>query len=476
MEQKKSISIFSAVALFLYISAIVFFCISLISEYKTAERHVEDRFKKLAKSTADSYSADMKNSATFTNSMLQLVNSTGDIASVYVLNEGETIFEWPQSSAAENTSPLIKSCSTVIAQSAAGNVTLTASLYVLKPESIYKTAKISFIVVLAATLCTVVFFVYINITGSIPAEKPFVDIPKFRPSATKKRDDGSSLPDDKTGFSDLATFSSVATLPPFPSAESESAPLNEEKNDEMQISEPVDEQPDAALEGTCEPVSIINDPESVERTFSNPPRMDDTYTLTSETISPARAEEPYTLDTETMTPAENPESQLQNSKYSPFTGFCWESYIDAVLEAELQASEAEGKDVSLMLLRISGLDRMDYVSESIRGVLYHANGSRDLLFEYKNDGYAILLPQTDINGGIKIAEMIEPEVTAILQAQNLANQLMIGISARTQRIVSADVLHTEAEKALAHAEPSLPLIAFRVDPEKYREFMEQTQG
>ena len=476
MERKKSINIFSAVALFLYISAIVFFCISLRAEYQTAEQHVENRFKKLAKNTADAYKMETKNTATFTNSMLQIINSTSDVASVFVTNGGETIFEWPQNGTLENTSPLIKSCSTVIAQDVVGNVTLTASLYVLKPESIYKTAKISFIVVLAATLCTVVFFVYINIASSIPNEKPFTDIKNLKRNPPEMP--SVPLSNDKTIYSDVKTFSPITTMPTL-------APLTMQDDIEEQISEPVDEQPSAVVnnaESTFEPISIIDDPESVEKTFSTAARLNETFTLENETVS-EMTQTPYTLTTETFSglPLEaNNEVEtapsFKSSKYSPFTGFCWESFIDVATEEELQLSTAEGKDVSLMFMRIAGLDRMDYISENIRSVIFSAIGNRDLIFEYKNDGYAVLLPQTDIDGGIKIAEMIEPKVSEILQIQNVQSQLMIGIAARTGRFISASVLHDEAEKALAHAEPSLPLIAFRVDPEKYREFVEQTQG
>ena len=482
MEQKKSISIFSAVALFLYISSIVFFCISLISEYKTAERHVETRFKKLAKSTADIYKAETKSTATFTNSMLQIINSTSDIAAVFVLSGGETIFEWPQSNNFDASSPLLKSCSTTISQDGAGAVTLTASLYVLKPESIYKTAKISFIVVLAATLCTVVFFVYINITTSMPSEKPFADIPKFsRKKQTKTEEPNLSTQSD--GFSDVVTFSPISEISPTLASLHTISPFENDKESE---SEKGGAEREKSATSTFSPVSIINDPEAVSRTFSN--RLDEEpYTLTKETISPVsmtQTDTAFTLVDETMSgktmvggeQANEAEAQvppIQNSRYSPFTGFSWESFIDVSTQEALQDAIEQGKDVSLMFMRISGLDRMDYISESVRSVLFNAIANRDLLFEYKTDGYAVLLPQTDIDGAIKIAELIEPKVSEVLQAQNFPGQLMIGIAARTQRMIDASVLHEEAEKALAHADSSLPLIAFRVDPEKYKEFVEQ---
>lgn len=481
MEQKKSISIFSAVALFLYISSIVFFCISLISEYKTAERHVETRFKKLAKSAADIYKAETKSTATFTNSMLQIINSTSDIAAVFVLSGGETIFEWPQSNNFDASSPLLKSCSTTISQDGAGAVTLTASLYVLKPESIYKTAKLSFIVVLAATLCTVVFFVYINITTTMPSEKPFADIPKFSRKKPIKADE-TNLSTESDGFSDVVTFSPISEISPTLASLHTISPLSND-NDE---SEKANDESAKHASSTFSPVSIINDPAAVSRTFSN--RIaEEPFTLTRETISPVsmtQTDTAFTLVDETISgrtiagsTQENEAAQqvpsMQNSRYSPFTGFSWESFIDVSTQEELQASIEQGKDVSLMFMRISGLDRMDYISESVRTVLFTAIANRELLFEYKTDGYAVLLPQTDIDGAIKIAELIEPKVAEVLQAQNFPGQLMIGIASRTQRMIDASVLHDEAEKALAHADASLPLIAFRVDPEKYKEFVEQ---
>ena len=474
MEQKKSISIFSAVALFLYISAIIFFCISLISEYKTAEQLVETRFKKLAKNTQETYKTETKNTATFTNAMLQIINSTSDIASVYVMEGSDTIFEWPQGNTAENTSPLIKSYSTEIAQDLNGSVIITASLYVLKPESIYKTAKISFIVVLAATLCTVVFFVYINITGAMP-DKPFIDFSHFKVNREKKAKKEVQTPlEEKLEEKEDEDFKSV-TFSRITMSHEEPKPSQEDYR---------------ADKTTIEPVPLVQ--ESVQESEQAQKQEEDTpYTLTSETYSGLTMTQdiPYTLTQETMSEsvpelqpqmtavpsADDTMTQFQSSKYSPFTGFCWESFIDSEVNAEIEGSITEGKDVSLLFMQIIGLDRMDYASEDIRSVLYNAIGNRDLLFEYKNDGYTILLPQTDINGGIKIAELIEPKITEILKSQGKTAQIMIGISARTERNINAAVLRDEAEKALSHAEPSLPIIAFRVDPAKYNEFINNKQ-
>ena len=510
MEQKKSISIFSAVALFLYISAIIFFCISLISEYKTAEQLVETRFKKLAKNTQETYKTETKNTATFTNAMLQIINSTSDIASVFVMEGSDTIFEWPQGNTADNTSPLIKSYSTEIAQDINGSVIITASLYVLKPESIYKTAKISFIVVLAATLCTVVFFVYINITGSMPSEKPFIDLPHIRKSGAKnKKEQNDKESEEESNIEDFSehsvTFSRITmSHEQHPQGEAQQEEYREDKTNYSTISDPVDSseidepytltaETYSGLQAESEPYTLTQEtmsssmplyPDGIQsQQFTTAADSQQTQSQTGFQVQAPTLEEINSLSTLSMIQGalnepqpSSEENQFQSSRYSPFTGFCWESFIDGATDAELASSIAENKDVSLLLMQIIGLDRMDYTSEDIRSILYNAIGNRNLLFEYKSDGYAILLPQTDINGGIKIAELIEPKITELLKAQNKNAQIMIGISARTERNITASVLHEEAEKALEHAEPSLPIIAFRVDPKKYKEFVEQTQA
>ena len=50
---------------------------------------------------------------------------------------------------------------------------------------------------------------------------------------------------------------------------------------------------------------------------------------------------------------------------------------------------------------------------------------------------------------------------------------LIGISSRSLRLISAERLKTEAEQAVEHAatDNESPIVAFRVNPEKYRKFI-----
>jgi hypothetical protein len=63
----------------------------------------------------------------------------------------------------------------------------------------------------------------------------------------------------------------------------------------------------------------------------------------------------------------------------------------------------------------------------------------------------------------------------LLQDAHVNEKLTIGISSRCERIISSQRFITEAEQAVLHAaeDPDNPIIAFRVNPEKYREYMQQ---
>jgi GGDEF domain-containing protein len=74
----------------------------------------------------------------------------------------------------------------------------------------------------------------------------------------------------------------------------------------------------------------------------------------------------------------------------------------------------------------------------------------------------------DLDGCLQEAK--EFEKTSAARGAAAQHQLFIGISARNGRLVSANRLLSEAEKALSRAGSAGggSIIAFRADPDKYR--------
>ena len=77
----------------------------------------------------------------------------------------------------------------------------------------------------------------------------------------------------------------------------------------------------------------------------------------------------------------------------------------------------------------------------------------------------------NLDEALNFADKIHADISQILEQK----QCYIGISTRSIRIVSGERLFNEALAAVEHAknEEDSPIIAFRVDVEKYRQFLEQ---
>ena len=83
--------------------------------------------------------------------------------------------------------------------------------------------------------------------------------------------------------------------------------------------------------------------------------------------------------------------------------------------------------------------------------------------------------ETDLDEAMKIAENIYRETESILTSFNLENKIGIGLSTRNVRIIPAERLLNEADKAVEHSfeEQEMPIVAFKVNPEKYRQYLSQ---
>ena len=102
------------------------------------------------------------------------------------------------------------------------------------------------------------------------------------------------------------------------------------------------------------------------------------------------------------------------------------------------------------------------------------NYGKENVFNYKENTFALLKENTNIDEAEDKAALIENNIRTLYEEPNLA----IGISSRSIRTITADRLLAEAEEALNHAnnDPDSKIVGFHVDVEKYREFMENSKN
>ena len=74
---------------------------------------------------------------------------------------------------------------------------------------------------------------------------------------------------------------------------------------------------------------------------------------------------------------------------------------------------------------------------------------------------------------MKKAEEIYAGIKTILNEYNISEPIMIGITTRSSRLIDADRMIEEAYAAITRAIKNTddPIVAFRVNTEKYRQFI-----
>ena len=110
-------------------------------------------------------------------------------------------------------------------------------------------------------------------------------------------------------------------------------------------------------------------------------------------------------------------------------------------------------------------------SEQIIEVLIKDIKYRDLIFEYDDETYAVILPSFNLDKSMMFIQQLYANIENVIEDNGINARLAIGISTRSLRIIPAERIITEASQALDKAlsqEGSIPVVAFRVDLEKYK--------
>jgi hypothetical protein len=104
---------------------------------------------------------------------------------------------------------------------------------------------------------------------------------------------------------------------------------------------------------------------------------------------------------------------------------------------------------------------------------------RDLIFEKGDQGIAVIAPYIDLEQGFaKSEEFRERILKKLPDSSKTRQELCVGLSSRSGRLIEAERLMFETAEALskALADPLSPVVAFKSDPEKYRDFIRRTRS
>lgn len=477
--KNKFIIFYTVFASAIFAFAIAFFGVNIYKEYSQGQARANQRYNTLITDIKAYNSIDKNISETSLSNIKSVLKDFNDFSFIQIkLNDSE-ILKYPKDVSAELTvSNLTKTFSSNF-NTQNGQFEILCNLYLLRPSSIYYYAKISFIIILIVTLITIILIFYIN-----SQEKQFsAKVSSEADSELLNENDFDSklqLDENLSGSSSEVESSSIQQnsvnsidLDIDLSSESE-----QNKNSFDEDSEQIFD-----LENNTEMDTEIQQTDSEDGTLNPEDKNnEDSQTENEEKEIPASLpdyESPVIIETSNVkenndaenAPASDSSESNPSGLFNPVTGLGWESYLDTRLENEINRAISSEIDISVFIINIPNLERESEESKKVSEYLSLQFQFKDLLFEYKNDCIVAIKISMNLDDALNFADKIHAEIMQIINQK----ECFIGISTRSIRIVSSERLLNEAWAALEHAkqEEDSPIIAFRVDADKYRQFLEQ---
>ena len=387
----KHIKIAQALIAVIFVFAVAYFILGIMSDKKAGPGKVQERFDTFMMETATLSAKYEPNSPNFNGEFTQLLTRyRNDFAYLRLDVNNKKIYEYPAEDfqASETvTESLTRNTTTLLGNT----LTVTASMLAISQTAIYNYAKVSFILILTGTIAAVVLLFIIQMTAA----------PRYR--RLKKTDDDFMAEDDVISISD----------------EKEEDEETAENDDDFDPISAMEEENRETAEDTEEDILSFED------------------------------------ETETASSAARPQALLE-----------------AELQTAISRSAQEEADLSLLIIRINPFREDADSTKEVAAMLSERMGNQGVTYGY-NDGFALMINNTNLDSALAIAQSLYGAMDKKLNEDNSGSRLAIGLSSRSERIITAQRLITEAEQAVLHAadDKDSPIIAFRVNPEKYREYM-----
>lgn len=499
--KKKGILIYSILISMVFSFAIIYFVLALTIEYKTGNYRTERLFYTLCE--------DIENSADGFPAM-DTIEKEGNFAAITIFKNRRCIFSYPSENAQNIESTKFIKVNKKTIQNGNSTLELTAAMYTLRPLKIFQYGKFSFIVISIATLFTIGLIIYNSIKDDNEVEETDNDNPQEESSSDshtettsneveierentnndKENDDEDEKEDEDNNQGNAENSSEdIKTSDELKETEEnniindeqnecneaeENHITNDEQNECAEAEQDADSNSSKEYEGD-EQVPDVNeasiadedsDEQDHQETTEEPSSQNDT---TTEEDNKQTQNEQSTINTI----IDSGESSINEAQkiFSVSTGFCLQDQLQTRLDAELVRCGASELDLSLFIVKITNSEISEEIAKKIGDCILGKIQFRDCIFEHGKNSFAIIIPEIEIEQAEDFAEELYNDIAKIID--NTDAECFIGISSKTMRVISPNILITEAEEALEHAtkDGKSKIIGFHVDIEKYRQFI-----
>lgn len=446
--KNRFIVVYTVFAAAVFIFSLSFFGFNLYREYSANVEKSEDKYKTLVSDIRNLSFNQAQNNSLYSKGIKDAVGDTGAYAFIQVRRYGETVVYYPSGKLKEETvSKLTKSFTKEIIVNTEP-ILIECNIYLIRPDSIFYYARVSFLMILIITIITIIMIIYLNLSEQTSG------VISLTEEAIEENDDDENLElnaeEDKVSEDTNETGEDSITS----ENNSENEIIFEDTGDFDNLNNKTEE----SEENEHKLAEIT--PEEVKAILSEP--LTDQEAQKEETVT-----EPAKLPVDEVAPAQTDISP--SGLFDPETGIGWESYLLTRLNNEIDRATASEIDLSLFVVKLPEVDMKSEIFKNVCNYLAIQFQFKDLLFEHKNDSIIAIKISMNVDEALNLADKLYSDICNILNNRNCR----IGISSRSIRMVTGERLILEAEQSIEHTDATSPVIAFRVDSEKYRQLMEQ---
>lgn len=517
---KRPITVISIISILLFAAALAWFGFGIYADGKAGKEENERVFETLVFKTVNAANTSKVGTPEFSKKFIDAVGKIENYSSLKLEANGKLVYSYPPAGFSLPSAALTNSFKKTNSTKSGLLLTVSASMYAIRTNSVYHYAKLAFVLILLGTSISLVLLVILS--GKKENKKSHKkddsdDEFKFDFVGEEDSDEIFDLPEDDSDDASLNLDDGNSELD-LSDLETDDNSEDKEQNNNQNINNIedifVDDEKDLDLDSDSNeknlPEETLNQKSDETETAEKEPDLPFTTDISdgdfeiqddekteldwTETLENANKslnhddEKTETEPTETEKSDENQNDKIIEEKadsdfkndldspaeqVSPATGLKLQSALLPELDEKIKKLLEEKNELTLALLKVNGLDRGNSISNKIVEILKTEIESAEDIFEYNSDGYAIILENEDLSSCADIFDKIYEKMTSYLRSSNSTNEVVVGLSSVNGRNVDAERLETEADQALAHAleDPDSPIIAFRANPEKYREYM-----
>ena len=419
---KKKFNLIALIIGSVFLMAIIYLFAGIASDRKNGSSRADDIFQTLLENTVNSVTVyGEPDSYSFKESFIKSAGNFKNYKNLTLFINGETVYSYPPQNKANSVSNADSRRYKQDIVSGSGKfITIQADIYTVRPGSIYLHSRIAFIIIFIGTVASILILFLV------------------KAGETDEEDD------------------EIVITSPFNELKEENSEDEDDVSDNSSYE--VTNNNGFSISFEAETPEPENPKEEVQNTVPEPSQE----TVIENSHNDTVAEETVSL----MAAAPEVPAEAENSlPYLP------ESQLNAALEEELVLAASSEQDFSVFVIKIENIPNEDDSGNALSLCIKETASSNGTVFQFENDSYVLLLKNTSLDESLTVSETLYEKLNALLKTQNLTVPVTIGISARTGRLISAERLFTEAFEARKHADNESPVIAFRVNPEKYRDFI-----